>query len=149
MRPYAGVTDVLSDLIAFRTVSSESNLECVDYINARLTSLGARSWVELDDTGKKANLLATIGPDIPGGILLSGHTDVVPVDGQVWDSDPWQAIEKDGRIYGRGTTDMKGFLACMLVTAERVSHMPLSRPIHFAFFYDEELGVLAHGLLPG
>ncbi len=140
--PHSNVREILSRLVAFRTVSADSNLECIEYIKARLTSCGARFWVQMDETGKKANLLASIGPDVPGGVLLSGHTDVVPVEGQVWKTDPWQTVEKDGRIYGRGTTDMKGFLAAMLVTAERAAQMPLLRPIHLAFSYDEELGCL-------
>lgn len=139
---HADVKGILSDLVAFRTVSSDSNLDCIDYIKTRLTACGARMQVQFNEDGNKANLLATIGPDGPGGVVLSGHTDVVPTDGQIWETDPWQTVEKDGRIYGRGTTDMKGFLAAMLMTAERASTMPLLRPIHFAFSYDEELGCL-------
>ncbi len=136
------VKEVLSDLISFRTASSESNLDCVTYIKNYLDVLGAQTWVQLDKTGTKANLLATVGPSVPGGVLLSGHTDVVPVDGQSWNTDPWKAVERDQRIYGRGSTDMKGFLASMLVTASTASKHDLSRPIHLAFSYDEELGCL-------
>lgn len=136
------VKEVLSDLIGFRTVSSESNLDCITYIKNYLYHLGAQTWVQPDQSGIKANLLATVGPSVPGGVLLSGHTDVVPVDGQSWSSDPWKAIERDQRIYGRGSTDMKGFLASMLVTASAASKRNLSRPIHLAFSYDEELGCL-------
>ena len=138
----ANVKEVLSDLISFRTVSSESNIDCVTYIKEYLEGCGATSWLQADATGKKLNYLATIGPNIPGGILLSGHTDVVPTDGQVWESDPWTAIERNGRVYGRGATDMKGFLASMLVTAKLASEKSLSRPIHLAFSYDEEVGCL-------
>ena len=103
---------ILADLIAFPTISSDSNLELIAYAAARLDALGAKTDMTLDPAGHKANLFATIGPDIDGGVVLSGHTDVVPVEGQEWSADPFEARESGGLIYGRGACDMKGFLAC-------------------------------------
>ncbi|MCJ9690551.1 acetylornithine deacetylase [Rhizobium sp. PRIMUS64] len=133
---------ILDDLLAFRTVSSESNLECIDYIKGILEGYGARCVVQPDETGGKANLLASIGPNVPGGVVLSGHTDVVPVEGQTWSFDPWKLTQIDGRLYGRGTTDMKGFVAQMIVAAGLAKNRALLRPLHLAFSYDEELGCL-------
>jgi acetylornithine deacetylase len=133
---------ILAELIAFPTVSSDSNLELVAWCAARLDALGAATDMTLDPGGHKANLFATIGPDIDGGIVLSGHTDVVPVEGQEWSADPFQAVERDGLIYGRGSCDMKGFIACALALAPRIAAADLKRPVHFAFTYDEEVGCL-------
>lgn len=133
---------ILSDLIAFPTVSADSNLEMVAYLASRLGDLGAQVDLQQDETGKKANLFATLGPDIAGGILLSGHTDVVPVDGQEWSSDPFEMVERDGRLYGRGACDMKGFIAAVLAMAPAYAAAPLTRPVHFAFTFDEEVGCL-------
>jgi acetylornithine deacetylase len=133
---------ILADLIAMPTVSADSNLELIAYCAARLDALGAKTDMTLDPSGQKANLFATIGPDIDGGIVLSGHTDVVPVEGQAWATDPFRAVEAEGRIYGRGACDMKGFLACALALAPRMAAAELRRPIHFAFTYDEETGCL-------
>lgn len=134
--------DILADLIAFETVSADSNLEIIRYLTDRLEALGARCIETRDATGKKANVFATLGPDIPGGILLSGHTDVVPVADQDWTSDPFEMIERDGRLYGRGTCDMKGFIAASLAFAEVLDVEKLTQPLHFAFTYDEETGCL-------
>jgi acetylornithine deacetylase len=133
---------ILADLVAFPTVSADSNLELVAYASDRLSSLGANISLSLDETGGKANLFATIGEERDGGVVLSGHTDVVPVEGQQWTSDPFQLTERDGRLYGRGTCDMKGFIATCLAMAPRFAEAELKRPLHMAFTYDEEVGCL-------
>ncbi|WP_372425285.1 acetylornithine deacetylase [Salinarimonas chemoclinalis] len=130
----------LRDLVAFDTTSRNSNLPLIDHVEAFLGPLGFACERVCDDTGTKANLWATIGPaDVPGWVL-SGHTDVVPVDGQEWDGDPFVLTEKDGRLHGRGTCDMKGFLAACLAAAPAMAGADLKRPIHLAFSYDEEVG---------
>ena len=133
---------ILADLIAFPTVSADSNLDLIEWCAGRLEALGARCEISRDATGAKANLFATIGPDVDGGVVLSGHTDVVPVEGQDWSSDPFIAVERDGLIFGRGACDMKGFLACALALAPRIAAADLKRPVHFALSYDEEVGCL-------
>jgi acetylornithine deacetylase len=139
-------TDAIEELrrlVAFDTTSRSSNLELIGYIEQKLGSLGARLKRVANADGSKANLIGMIGPDIAGGVVLSGHTDVVPVDGQPWTTDPWTLTDKgDGRIYGRGTCDMKGFIALALAAAPEFAKAPLSRPVHFAFTYDEEVGCL-------
>lgn len=134
--------DILADLIGFETVSVDSNLEIISYLTKRLETLGARCIETRDETGKKANVFATLGPDMPGGILLSGHTDVVPVADQDWTTDPFQMVENDGKLFGRGTCDMKGFIAATLAFAETLDVSKLTQPLHFAFTYDEETGCL-------
>lgn len=131
---------ILADLVAFPTISATSNLELIAYAGEILSAAGARLSMSLDETGSKANLFATLGPEGDGGIVLSGHSDVVPVDGQDWASDPFALREADGRLYGRGTCDMKGFIACCLAIAPDFAQKPLKRPLHFAFTYDEEVG---------
>ena len=133
---------LLEDLVAFPTVSSDSNLALIDYVASYLQNLGADVRVYADDSGAKANLFATIGPMIDGGIVLSGHSDVVPVEGQDWSSDPFALEEREGRLYGRGTCDMKGFIAASLATAPDFAKADLKRPVHFAFTHDEEVGCL-------
>ena len=133
---------ILAELIGFPTVSADSNLDLIEWCAGRLEALGARCEISRDATGAKANLFATIGPDVDGGVVLSGHTDVVPVAGQDWSSDPFEAVERDGLIYGRGACDMKGFLACALALAPRIAGADLKRPVHFALSYDEEVGCL-------
>ena len=133
---------VLSDLIAFPTVSSESNLDMIAYLAGRLEGAGARVRLMQDETGTKANLFATLGPEMPGGILLSGHSDVVPVEDQDWTSDPFKMMERDGLLFGRGACDMKGFIAATMALAAQIEAERLSRPLHFAFTYDEEIGCL-------
>lgn len=133
---------ILADLVAFPTISVDSNLQLITYAGDLLSSAGAQLSVSLDESGTKANLFATIGPERDGGIVLSGHTDVVPVEGQDWTSDPFVMSERDGRLYGRGTCDMKGFIAACLAVAPRIARLDLSRPLHFAFTYDEEVGCL-------
>ncbi|RVV98218.1 acetylornithine deacetylase [Mesobaculum littorinae] len=136
----ADTIDILRDLIAFPTVSSDSNLGLIVHLAARLTDAGARVELMHDETGQKANLFATLGPEGDGGIVLSGHTDVVPVAEQEWSTDPFEMTERDGRLYGRGSCDMKGFLACCLAALPLWSGRDLARPLHFAFTYDEEVG---------
>jgi|TARA_R110002012_G_scaffold55112_2_gene140781 acetylornithine deacetylase len=141
--------DLLDRLIAYPTVSTDSNLELIIDLSGRLQSLGARTHIFGDETGSKATLFGSLGPDVPGGVLLSGHSDVVPVTDQDWSSDPFQMREADGLLYGRGTCDMKGFIAASVVMAERYAALPLKRPVHFAFTYDEETGCLgAQALIP-
>lgn len=139
--------DILQKLVAFPTVSSESNLELIRYCQACLADAGVESHILTSDDGKKASLYATIGPAVAGGVVLSGHTDVVPVEGQVWESDPWVLTERDDKLYGRGAADMKGFIALALAAAPLFQHAGLSRPVHLAFSYDEEVGCLGGKLL--
>jgi acetylornithine deacetylase len=114
-------------------------------VDQEVTRYGARTRYFPNAAGDKANLLVSIGPDEPGGIVLSGHTDIVPTQGQSWTGDPWVLRECDGRLIGRGATDMKGFLACCLASLDAVSALPLARPIHLAFSYDEEVGCTGVG----
>jgi acetylornithine deacetylase len=131
----------LARLVAFDTTSRNSNLPLIGHVEALLAPLGARLERVPDATGTKANLMAGFGPlDQPGGVILSGHTDVVPVDGQPWSTDPWTLTERDGRLYGRGTCDMKGFSAAILALAPKLAAAPLRRPVHIALSYDEEVG---------
>jgi acetylornithine deacetylase len=136
----AEILPLLQKLIAFPTVSRDSNLELIAWIREILQAHGVASELTYDEGRTKANLFATIGPAIPGGVLLSGHTDVVPVDGQSWDTDPFQMHVADGRAYGRGACDMKGFIAVILANVGRLCSAPLRRPVHLAFTYDEEVG---------
>ena len=133
---------ILSDLIAFPTVSADSNLDMIAYLEAHLSACGAEVRVFPDDSGKKANLFATIGPDVQGGLVLSGHCDVVPVADQDWATDPFEMVERDGRLYGRGSCDMKGFVAATLALAPHFAAKDRERPVHFAFTHDEETGCL-------
>jgi acetylornithine deacetylase len=132
--------DMLRRLVGFDTTSRQSNLELIDFVRDRLDRLGVVSELVFDETGKKANLYATIGPGGCGGIMLSGHTDVVPVDGQDWHGDPFAMAAVDGRLYGRGTADMKGFLAVVLALLPDLAGRRLATPIHLALSYDEEVG---------
>jgi acetylornithine deacetylase len=132
--------DILEQLVAFPTVSADSNLELITYAADLLSSAGATLSLSRDESGTKANLFATLGPPGDGGIVLSGHTDVVPADASEWTSDPFAMTERDGRLYGRGTCDMKGFIAAALAMAPRFAQAPLARPLHFALTYDEEIG---------
>ncbi|BDX00834.1 acetylornithine deacetylase [Maricaulis maris] len=133
----------LRDLIAFDTTSRETNLPLIDHVEARLLALGAVCERIPNEDGTKANLHARFGPAVDGGVVLSGHTDVVPVDGQPWTSDPWVLTDKgDGRLYGRGTCDMKGFSACILALAPMIASAALKKPIHIALSFDEEVGCL-------
>lgn len=140
---------LLGRLIAYPTVSSDSNLEMIADLAERLEQAGARVDLFHDSSGRKANLFATLGPEAPGGIVLSGHTDVVPVADQDWSTDPFRMHASDGRLHGRGACDMKGFIAAATVLAGQWGRRQLRRPIHFAFTYDEEVGCLgARALVP-
>lgn len=132
--------EILDRLVSFPTVSPDSNLDLIGFVKDFLASRGVQSTLYMDATGRKANLFATIGPADGAGIMLSGHTDVVPVEGQAWTTDPFRLIAKGERLYGRGAADMKGFLASALRAADRAAARPLSAPLHLAFSYDEEIG---------
>jgi acetylornithine deacetylase len=130
----------LEALVAFPSVSRDSNLDLIAYVRDFLAGLGIQSLLVHNEDGRKANLWATIGPADRPGIVLSGHTDVVPVEGQAWSSDPFRLTARDGSYFGRGTADMKGFIACCLRAAEIASSRTLRTPINLAFSYDEEIG---------
>ena len=132
--------EMLDRLVGFDSTSSKSNLPLIEFVADYLDGQGVAVRVIYNQDRTKANLYATIGPDEPGGFVLSGHTDVVPVAGQPWDLDPFVLTEKDDKLYGRGTTDMKGFIACALAMAPAFGAQALKRPIHFALSYDEEVG---------
>ncbi len=129
-------------LIGFDTTSRDSNLDLIHHVQGYLADLGVDSALTFDDTKRKANLYATLGPTDRPGILLSGHTDVVPVDGQEWDSDPFTIVHKNDKLFGRGTCDMKSFIAVCLAFAPKFLERGLKTPIHFAFSYDEEVGCI-------
>ncbi|HMA16436.1 MAG: acetylornithine deacetylase [Bacteroidota bacterium] len=138
---------MIDRLVGFDTVSAKSNLALIDFAQDYLESQGARCRRTLNGEGTKANLFATLGPEAPGGVVLSGHSDVVPVEGQAWDSDPFRVVERDGRLYGRGTADMKSFLAIALALVPEFQAQPLRRPVHIAFSYDEEVGCTGVGCM--
>lgn len=134
---------LLADLVGFDTTSHKSNLDIIAYIEAYLARHGVSATRIVSADGEKANLYASIGPaNVSGGVALSGHTDVVPVTGQAWTHDPFEMVRRDGRLYGRGTADMKGFLACVLTAVPAITHARLRVPIHLAFSYDEEVGCI-------
>ena len=134
--------EMIETLVGFPTVSRDSNLDLIRFVRDYLAGHGVESHVVPNEDGTKANLYATIGPDAGGGIVLSGHTDVVPVDGQPWDTDPFGVVERGGRLYGRGTADMKSFSAVALALVPDMLAHGLKRPIHLALSYDEEVGCL-------
>jgi len=131
---------MIGRLIAFDTTSRNSNLRLIGFVRDYLAKLGVESHLIHSADGTKANLYATLGPQDRPGIALSGHTDVVPVDGQDWTTDPWQTTSKDGRLFGRGACDMKGFLGIVLAFLPELLQRELHTPIHLAFSYDEEIG---------
>lgn len=133
---------ILDRLVAFRSVCGGPNGEMIDWIAEFLTGAGCRVTVVPGERDGASSLFASIGPEATGGIILSAHSDVVPVEGQAWQTDPFVLTREDDRLYGRGTSDMKGFLACMLHVAEEAGRQELCRPLHFAVSYDEELGCL-------
>ena len=140
--------EMIRRLVGIDTTSRNSNLELIHFVRDYLAGFGVESRLIHDDSGRKANLYATIGPDDRPGIALSGHTDVVPVDGQDWSSDPFALAERDGRLYGRGTADMKSFIAVALALVPEFVAQPLKTPINFAFSYDEEVGCFGvHGII--
>jgi acetylornithine deacetylase len=138
--PSSAVLDLLDRLVSYDTVSAKSNLALIRFAAELLEQRGVRVRLTHHASGEKANLYATMGPDRPGGIVLSGHTDVVPVEGQPWTSDPFRLTRRGTRLYGRGTTDMKGFIAVALALLPEILSEPLAVPIHYAFSFDEEVG---------
>ena len=146
VRPELVAMELIRTLVGFDTTSRESNMALIDWVRDYLAGHGVDSQLTFDDSGHKANLFATLpardGNVTQGGIVLSGHTDVVPVDGQPWDTDPFIAIIKDDRLYGRGVTDMKSFSATGLAMVPEFLRRGLKRPLHFALSYDEEVGCI-------
>ncbi|MGL1920371.1 MAG: acetylornithine deacetylase [Hyphomicrobiales bacterium] len=136
------IQEILEKLIGFDTVSRHSNLSAITYISDYLALLGVESRLVHNEQQNKANLYATIGPMVAGGVILSGHTDVVPVDGQDWASNPFELVERGNKLYGRGTCDMKGFIAICLAAVPEMLEANLKRPIHLCFSYDEEIGCM-------
>ena len=136
----ATTTDILAKLVAFDTTSYKSNLACAAFVQDYLAGHGIKSHLLPSDDGIHANLFATLGPPGDGGVGLSGHMDVVPVTSQNWDTDPFKLTERDGRLYGRGACDMKGYLACVLAMVPEFKKRQLKQPIHILFSYDEEVG---------
>ncbi len=148
MTDLAAARAILETLVGFDTTSHLSNLALIEWVEAYLDGHGVPHRRVANHDGTKSNLLATIGPSVEGGAVLSGHTDVVPVDGQPWTSDPFSIVERDGRLYGRGTCDMKGFLALALAAVPDLIAANPRKPVHLAFSYDEEIGCLgAPGLI--
>jgi len=131
---------VLTDLIGYPSISSESNVDIINYLSDKIKSLGGKIDIIKTSDNKQANIFATIGPEIDGGIVLSGHTDVVPAKELNWNSDPFKLTRKDDLLYGRGSCDMKGFIASTIVAAEILKNKNLNYPVHFSFTYDEEIG---------
>jgi acetylornithine deacetylase len=136
------ISRLLADIVAFDTVSDRSNLPLIAYIERYLASFGITGRRIPDETGQKAALWVTIGPENKPGMVLSGHTDVVPVAGQDWSHDPFKLIARDGKLYGRGATDMKGFVAVCLAMVPEMARARLTTPIHLAISYDEEVGCI-------
>ena len=140
--------EILRKLVGFDTTSFKSNLDLIKFIENYLNSFNIKSELIYDETKNKANLFATIGGDAKGGIVLSGHTDVVPIKNQKWSSDPFTLTERDNKLFGRGSSDMKGFIAVVLSRVSKMVETKLNKPIHLAFSYDEEIGCVGvHGLL--
>lgn len=138
--PQLKCLSLFEKLIAFDTTSRNPNMALIEFVQEYLDGLGVSSTLVPNKEGTKANLYATLGPGDRPGVMLSGHTDVVPVDGQAWDTDPWSLLLKDGKYFGRGTCDMKGFIAICLAYAPEFLERGLETPIHLAFSYDEEIG---------
>ncbi len=140
--PSKEALDLVKKLVSFDTTSRDSNLALIEWVRGYFDRLGIKSHLVFDETGKKANLWATVGPADRPGLVLSGHTDVVPIDGQEWTVAPFEPMERDGKLFGRGTTDMKSFVGVCLSLAPELARKKLGRPVHFAFSYDEEVGCL-------
>ena len=145
MNASAASLEMIRRLIGFPTVSRESNLDLIDFVREHLRPYDADIRLTFDDDKRKANLFATLGPRREGGIVLSGHTDVVPVKGQAWDTDPFTLVERDGKLYGRGASDMKSFIAVALALLPEFVERGLNTPLHLAFSYDEEVGCIGVG----
>lgn len=136
-------TQVLARLVSFPVLGGQSNLSIIRYIETILVEKKVSYQLVFNEEGLKASLHCRIGPAVDGGVILSGHTDVVPVAGQAWDTDPFVLTEKDGKLYARGSCDMKGFLACCIASIDLFKNADLKRPVYFAFSYDEEIGCVA------
>jgi len=152
MRDIFNARQLLDHLVSFPTVSSDTNLPLIYFVRDYFADHGIGSVVIPNEDGTKAGLVAQVGPNVAGGVALSGHSDVVPVEGQDWITDPWTVVEKDDRLYGRGTCDMKGFVALAMAAMVKAKSMDLQRPLQFALSRDEEVGLLgapdvAKGLL--
>lgn len=132
--------EILENLVSFDSISGKPTHDIINYINTYLSGHGIDTTLSYDTAGERANLFATIGPPIDGGVVLNGHTDVVPVEGQNWSTDPFTLTRKQNRLYGRGAVDMKGFLACVLASVPLFKSAALKKPVHIAFSYDEETG---------
>lgn len=140
--PHNQAIDILKTLVAFETVSRDSNLKLIDWFEEYCVSYGARTKRIYNQDNTKANLIVAFGPQIDGGIVLSGHSDVVPIDDQEWNTNPFELTQIGDKLYGRGTSDMKAFSACFLAMVPRIASADLKRPIYFALSYDEEIGCL-------
>ena len=137
------VEDILAKLVSFPVLGGDHNLEIIHWIQNYIEPFGIATTLVPNEEKTKASLHCRIGPSVDGGVILSGHTDVVPVKGQAWDSDPFILTKKDGKLFGRGSADMKGFIACCLASLPTLVKADLKKPIYFAFSYDEEIGCLA------
>jgi len=137
------VEDILAKLVSFPVLGGDHNLEIIHWIQNYIEPFGIATTLVPNKEKTKASLHCRIGPSVDGGVILSGHTDVVPVKGQSWDSDPFILTKKDGKLFGRGSADMKGFIACCLASLPTLVKADLKKPIYFAFSYDEEIGCLA------
>lgn len=137
------VTEILKKLVSFPVLGGQSNLPIIEWIAEYLTDYGVEYTYVPNEDGTKKSLHCRIGPSVDGGVILSGHTDVVPVEGQDWSTNPWELTERKGLLYGRGSCDMKGFIACCLAAVPEMVKADLKKPIYFAFSYDEEVGCLA------
>ncbi len=142
LQPSAELMAMIERLVAFPTVSRDSNLGLIEWVRDYLAGMGVTSRLTYDSTGKKANLFATVGEGSRAGLVLSGHTDVVPVDGQIWDTDPFKATVVGDKLYGRGTADMKGFIANALLLVPKYLAAKTDAPLHIALSYDEEVGCI-------
>jgi len=142
LKHFPDANELIERLVGFDTVSRNSNLELISFVADLLDGLGVDIELTYDDDKRKANLWATFGPDDVAGTVLSGHTDVVPVDGQAWTTDPFELTRKDDLLYGRGSADMKSYIAICLSRAGTLSTTTLKRPVHYAFSFDEEVGCI-------
>jgi len=141
--------ELLSDLVAFPVLGGQANMAIIEYIKKYLDGYGVTYQLVPNEAGTSANLHCRIGPAVDGGVILSGHTDVVPVEGQDWHTDPFVLTEKEGKLYGRGSCDMKGFLSCCLAAVPQMVAADLKRPIYLAFSFDEEIGCLQGDIIAG
>ncbi|MDB2658330.1 acetylornithine deacetylase [Flavobacteriaceae bacterium] len=137
------VEDILAKLVSFPVLGGDSNLSIIHWIKEYIETFGIATTLVPNKEETKASLHCRIGPALDGGVILSGHTDVVPVEGQAWDTDPFTLVKKDGKLFARGSADMKGYIACCLASLPTLIKADLKKPIYFAFSYDEEIGCLA------